>query len=116
MALLPRRPKGPPLNALRAFESAARLESFVSAGEELGVTADEVFSQFSEPVAAASIAQVHRATIAATGEDDAIESKSEAEPKSEEATKMQPNGTKSTDEDGDAATRVVPKQPSQNSH
>ncbi len=38
MSVLPTRPKGPPLNALRAFEAAARLESFVAAGEELGVT------------------------------------------------------------------------------
>ncbi len=42
MAVLPRRPKGPPLNALRAFEAAARLESFVAAAEELGVTAGAV--------------------------------------------------------------------------
>lgn len=38
MAVLPRRPKGPPLNALRAFEAAARLGSFVAAAEELSVT------------------------------------------------------------------------------
>ncbi len=38
MSVSPNRPKGPPLNALRAFEAAARLESFVAAGEELGVT------------------------------------------------------------------------------
>lgn len=38
MAVGPKRPKGPPLNALRAFEAAARLESFVAAAEELGVT------------------------------------------------------------------------------
>ncbi len=38
MAVHPRRPKGPPLNALRAFEAAARLESFVAAAEELNVT------------------------------------------------------------------------------
>ena len=42
MAVVPRRPKGPPLNALRAFEAAARLGSFVAAGEELGVTAGAV--------------------------------------------------------------------------
>ncbi|KIC46724.1 LysR family transcriptional regulator [Ruegeria sp. ANG-S4] len=42
MAVVPRRPKGPPLNALRAFEAAARLESFVLAAEELGVTAGAI--------------------------------------------------------------------------
>lgn len=38
MALAPRRPKGPHLNALRAFESAARLGSFAAAAAELSVT------------------------------------------------------------------------------
>ena len=42
MPVIPRRPKGPPLNALRAFEAAARLGSFVTAAEELGVTAGAV--------------------------------------------------------------------------
>ncbi len=42
MAIIPRRPKGPPLNALRAFEAAARSGSFVSAAEELGVTAGAI--------------------------------------------------------------------------
>lgn len=42
MSVLPNRPKGPPLNALRALEAAARLESFVAAAEELGVTAGAV--------------------------------------------------------------------------
>ena len=42
MAVAPRRPKGPPLNALRVFEAAARMESFVSAAAELGVTAGAV--------------------------------------------------------------------------
>lgn len=39
---------------------------------ELGVPVSDIFSEFSEPVAAASIAQVHRARIAATGEDVAV--------------------------------------------
>lgn len=40
--------------------------------EELRLPVDEVFSSFSEPVAAASIAQVHRATLAENGRDVAI--------------------------------------------
>ncbi|MEL6932158.1 MAG: LysR family transcriptional regulator [Pseudomonadota bacterium] len=38
MSVAPPRPKGPPLNALRAFEAAARLGSFAKAAEELSVT------------------------------------------------------------------------------
>ena len=38
MSLTPPRPKGPHLNALRAFEAAARLGSFTAAAEELSVT------------------------------------------------------------------------------
>ena len=38
MSVSPKRPKGPPLNAMRAFEAAARHVSFVAAGEELNVT------------------------------------------------------------------------------
>lgn len=38
MSVSPPRPKGPPLNALRAFEAAARLGGFALAAEELGVT------------------------------------------------------------------------------
>lgn len=40
--------------------------------EETGLNPDDVFSEFSEPVAAASIAQVHKARIAATGEAVAV--------------------------------------------
>lgn len=38
MSVAPKRPKGPPLNAMRAFEAAARYVSFVAAAEELNVT------------------------------------------------------------------------------
>jgi len=38
LSITPPRPKGPPLNALRAFESAARLGGFALAAEELCVT------------------------------------------------------------------------------
>ena len=39
---------------------------------ELSVPVDQLFSEFSEPVAAASIAQVHRARLADTGDDVAV--------------------------------------------
>lgn len=39
---------------------------------ELGVVIENVFSSFSEPVAAASIAQVHKARLVKTGEDVAV--------------------------------------------
>lgn len=42
MPVKPPRPRLPPLNALRAFEAAARLESFAKAAEELAVTAGAV--------------------------------------------------------------------------
>lgn len=38
MSVLPHRPKGPPLNAMRAFEAAARHVSFIAAADELSVT------------------------------------------------------------------------------
>jgi len=42
MPVAPPKPKSLPLNALRAFEAAARLRSFVAAAGELGVTAGAV--------------------------------------------------------------------------
>tara|TARA_R110002094_G_scaffold172020_4_gene153769 strand:- start:596 stop:2125 length:1530 start_codon:yes stop_codon:yes gene_type:complete len=39
---------------------------------ELGLPLEEMFSEFSEPVAAASIAQVHQAKLVDTGEDVAV--------------------------------------------
>ena len=39
---------------------------------ELGVSVDQIFSSFSEPVAAASLAQVHKAHLADTGEAVAV--------------------------------------------
>jgi ubiquinone biosynthesis protein len=40
--------------------------------KELGQPVDVIFSEFSEPVAAASIAQVHKARLASTGEEVAV--------------------------------------------
>lgn len=42
MPVAPPTPRSLPLNALRAFEAAARLGSFVAAAEELGVTAGAI--------------------------------------------------------------------------
>ncbi|RVV97947.1 2-polyprenylphenol 6-hydroxylase [Mesobaculum littorinae] len=47
-------------------EARAAIES------ELEMPVDRIFSAFSEPVAAASIAQVHRATLAETGQEVAV--------------------------------------------
>ncbi len=43
-----------------------------SVQDDLGVLVDDLFSEFSEPVAAASIAQVHKARLAETGEEVAV--------------------------------------------
>lgn len=45
MSIKPPRPKGPPLNALRAFEAAARLGGFSRAADELCVTPGAVAQQ-----------------------------------------------------------------------
>ena len=42
MPVAPPKPRSLPLNALRAYEAAARLKSFVAAADELGVTAGAV--------------------------------------------------------------------------
>lgn len=47
-------------------------EAKASVALELGQPTDALFSSFSDPVAAASIAQVHKATIADTGETVAV--------------------------------------------
>lgn len=45
MSVSPPRPKGPPLNALRAFEAAGRLGGFAPAAEELSVTPGAISQQ-----------------------------------------------------------------------
>ena len=49
-----------------------RAEAIAAVEEELGIRVSEVFSEFSEPVAAASIAQVHRARLADSGREVAV--------------------------------------------
>lgn len=50
----------------------SRSEALRSLRAELGLPVEAIFSEFSEPIAAASIAQVHRARIAETGEEVAV--------------------------------------------
>ncbi len=54
---------------LPPFDIAAARAAFEA---ETGLPVDQVFSAFSEPVAAASIAQVHRARLADTGQEVAV--------------------------------------------
>ena len=54
---------------LPPFSTDVAKQSFKS---EIGLDADDVFSDFSEPVAAASIAQVHRGILKDTGQSVAI--------------------------------------------
>ena len=54
---------------LPPFSTDVAKQSFKS---EIGLDADDVFSDFSEPVAAASIAQVHRGKLKDTGQSVAI--------------------------------------------
>jgi len=54
---------------LPPFSTKVAKQSFKA---EIGIDADDVFSAFSEPVAAASIAQVHRGQLRDTGQNVAI--------------------------------------------
>ena len=54
---------------LPPFPTKVAKQSFKA---EIGIDADDVFSAFSEPVAAASIAQVHRGQLRDTGHSVAI--------------------------------------------
>ncbi len=50
----------------------SRIEAIAEVEKELGQPLSDLFSEFSEPIAAASIAQVHKARIAETGQEVAV--------------------------------------------
>ena len=57
------------LDRLPPFSTKVAKESVES---DLGIKVEDVFSDFSEPIAAASIAQVHKATLRKTGKSVAV--------------------------------------------
>ena len=50
----------------------SKAEAMAEVEKELGQPVSEIFDEFSDPIAAASIAQVHKAKLSSTGEDVAV--------------------------------------------